>query len=288
MLNAAQKHVGAKSENASMSQSQIEAMLADDEEAEAVSGNSTAGNDAGGEAEPVQAVAVSEADEDAAIADRLREGINADAQAAAEEAEQKEKQKKEKKQKEKKEKKPLDKAAIAKIFTAAAVVVALALGYCVCLFFFADVINTSNEEFAIRAANAVNGKAAPGTELYFYKAYVRNGAAADECMLYAVISSRKPDIPEKTDMYRVVINRETPNKINVYYTLDVNSPGYLEMVESGDLDKRITASNLKNYSDEIMQADKEIQINTPGWEKINCNKVNKGIIRPEETTAPKK
>ena len=289
MLSAAQKHVGVQSGGSgALTQAQIEAMLAGEDEEEAVPAEPAAPQDSGSAEEKNKAkqeAPKAEIDEDTAIADRLREGINADAQAAADETEEKARKKKEKKPKEKKEKKPLDKGTIAKILTVAAVIVAAALGYCICLLCFTDVFKSANEEFSIKAAKAVSGNLPAGSEMYFYKAYVRNGVSSDECMLYAVTSSEKKANSEKTDMYRVVINRDEPNKINVYYTLDTDNPEYINMVESGDLELRIKASNLKNYSDSIYAADKEIQINSPSWEKIDCNIINKELRPAEETTS---
>lgn len=264
MLNAAQKHIGVH-DTGSLSQAQIEAMLADDDEpAEAAGGGEGA-----------------DSDDETSIAEKFKESISADSQAAADETEKKTKKKKEKKEKKpkvKKEKKPLDKAVLAKILTAAAIVVALALGYLTSLVFFSDVIKTSDEEFSIKAAKAVSSKLDKGTEIYIYKAYVRNNSSYDECMLYAVTSMNRAVNSEKTDIYHVVINRDAPNKINVYYTLDTENSEYIKMRDSDDSKLRVKASELKSYSDEIAACDKEIQINTPGWEKINCTVINKAII----------
>lgn len=270
MLSAAQKHVGAQNTNSSLSQSQIEAMLAvnDDEDEEAQP--ESAGESGEDESDGVS---------DSSIADKFREGIAADSQAAADEADKKKKE--EKKPKVKKEKKPLDKAKLAKMLTALAVIVALVLGYLICLVFFTDAIRSPNEEFAIRSAKAVAGSLPATEEIYFYKAYVRNGAAADECMLYAVTTKKRESDSEKTDMYRIVITHDAPNKINVYYTLDTESPEYIKLRDSEDEKDRIRASRLKNYSDEIIESDKEIQINSPDWHKINCTVINKSLM-PEK------
>lgn len=270
MLNAAQKHVGNQNASGSLTQAQIEAMLAvndddedEDDKTQPVSDDET------------EMLETQTADgEDAAIADKLREGLTADSQAAAEETEQKQKKKKEKKVKVKKEKKPMDKATLAKLLTAAAIIVAAVLGYCVCLFFFTDAIKTPAQEFAIRSAKAVNSKLSFGTEMYVYKAYVRSSKSSDECMLYAITSSKDA---EKTDMYHVVIYHDQPNKINVYYTLDAENPEYIRMRDSEDEKLRIQASNLKHYSDEIVAADKEIQINSPEWVRIDSVVVNKNM-----------
>ena len=269
MLSAAQKQVGVQNTGSSLSQAQIEAMLAvnDDDEDESQSDSGSPGGNDGEEGDGVS---------DSSIADKFREGIAADSQAAADEAD-----KKKKKEKVKKEKKPLDKAKLAKMLTALAVIVALVLGYLVCLVFFTDVIKTPNEEFAIRAAKAVSSKIPAINEIYIYKAYVRNGAAADECMIYAVTTEKRASNSEKTDMYRIVISHDEPNTINVYYTLDTESAEYIKLRDSEDEKDRIRASRLKNYSDEITAADKEIQINSPDWQKINCTIINKSLM-PEE------
>lgn len=182
----------------------------------------------------------------------------------------------------KKEKKPIDKRVVHIIATIAAVIVALALGFFVSMLIFSDFIKSGGESFAIKAANAVNSQLEVNSELYVYKAYYKAGAAADECLLYGVVSYGGET---KTDMYRVVINHDKPNIINVYYTLDENNESYIAMKNSEDEKERIQASVLKNYSDTIMQADKEIQINYPAWEKIDCTKINRGINSKQIKTA---
>ena len=264
MLNAAKKQVGAQEGGSSLSQSQIEAMLADEND-EDQSGDT---DNASG-AEP---------DEDSDIADKLRSNIESDAQAAAEEAIEKEKKKKEKKPKVKKEKKPLDKAKLAKMLTALAVIVSLVLGYLVCLVFFTDTFKTPEQEFAIKAAAAVASKLDKKTEMYVYKAFVRHNADSEECMIYGITMSPEN---EKTDMYHVVIYNDKPNKINVYYTLNTESREYLKMHDSDDPEERVYASTLKSYSDAITAADKEIQIGTPSWIRIDCTIINKALVKPE-------
>lgn len=182
----------------------------------------------------------------------------------------------------KKEKKPPNKALIHIIATVGAVIVALALGFCVSMLIFSDFIKSSGESFAIKAANAVNSQLEVNSELYVYKAYYKAGAASDECLLYGVVSYGGET---KTDMYRVVINHDKPNIINVYYTLDENNESYIAMKNSEDEKERIQASVLKNYSDTIIQADREIQINSPAWEKIDCTKINRGINSKQVKTA---
>ena len=299
MLSAAQKHVGADggSSGGGLTQAQIEAMLAmndddddddddedggrddgDDGDKEAASSYADDGADgaASGKKEPDNSDNDDSDDDDASIADKFREGIAADAQAAAEETEKKAKKKKEKK---KKEKKPLDKALLAKIVTALAVVVAAALGFCVSLLMFSDLIKTGNETFAIKAANWVNSKMPVNTELYVYKAYVRNNSGSDECMLYGLTSYGGSD---KLDIYRVVLEHGGNGDVNIYYTIDENDPEYIKMKNSDEDEKRIRASYLKNCSDIIYASDKEIQINMPGWEKINCALINKNITSKQQ------
>ncbi|MGN0578281.1 MAG: hypothetical protein ACI4J4_06645 [Ruminiclostridium sp.] len=183
---------------------------------------------------------------------------------------------------EKKGKNPPNKALIQIIATVGAVIVALALGFCVAMLMFSDFIKSGGERFAIKAANAVNSQLEVNSEFYVYKAYYKAGTASDECLLYGVVSYGGET---KTDMYRVVINHDKPNIINVYYTLDENNESYIAMKNSEDEKVRIQASVLKNYSDTIMQADKEIQINSPAWEKIDCTKVNREINSQQIKTA---
>lgn len=282
MLSAAQKHIGVQ-DGVSLSQAQIEAMLAGDDDEAIDPGETQASEPAGTDtSSDERESSETGGDDESKIAERFKEGISADSQAAADETEKKTKKKKEKKTKVKKEKKPLDKAALSKMLTTAAVIVALVLGYMICLVFFSDVIKTPNEEFSIKAAKAVCSKLAYGSEMYFYKAYVRNSASADECMLYAVTSYNRIVNSEKTDIYHVVIYKDNPNKINVYYTLDTESPEYIKMRDSDDAKQRVQASNLKNYSDEIFAADKEIQINSPAWERIDCTVINKNLAEKTE------
>lgn len=291
MLNAAQKQVGADGGDAGSSggltQAQIEAMLAmsdDEDEDESDGGDEEAASsyedesnsEAGSSDESDGDSAGGDDDDDSAIADKFREGIAADAQAAAEATEEKSKKKKEKK---KKEKKPLDKAVLAKIVTALAVVVAAALGFCVCLLFFSDFIKTGNETFAIRSANWVNSKFQPNTEFYVYRAYVRNNSSSDECMLYGLTCYKGN---ETLDMYRVVFDHGGSGDVIIYYTIDENDPEYIKLKNSEEEKDRIRASYLKNCSDIIYASDKEIQINKPEWEKINCSLINKNITSKQQ------
>lgn len=314
MLSAAQKHVGASSDSGDadgdaasdnggfpapspslgvgsgkLSQAQIEAMLAinnSDTGGSDDDGGFSSTDDTGGEAEAQEMPEPEPPDEDAAIADRLREGIAAEMQASSEEAaaeaqqtEEAKKKKKEKAPKEKKEKQPIDPVVLWRGITVAAAVVAAALGFCICLLFFTDAIKSGNQDFAIKAANAVNSKLPVNTEFYVYKAYVNNGQLADECMLYGLTSFGGED---KLNIYRVVIEHDAPSIINVYYTLDTDSEEYRYMKESEDSRLRIQASQLKNHSDAIYDADREIQINSPKWEKIDCTIINRNITSVQE------
>ena len=284
MLSAAQKQVGVPSV-----QSQIAALLEDDDDdvpsndtapgmsETGYSGESYDTGEGGQKPAPSLAQIVPDDDDDFAIADRLRQKISEDAQMAAENTEAKAK-----KEKKVKEKKPLDKAALAKILTVAAVVVAAALGYCVSLLFFTDAIKTPEQEFSIKAANAVASKLTPGNEMYFYKAYFRKNASYSECMLYGISSDGSS---EKTDMYHIVVNDDLPNQINVHYTIDPDSPEFLFLLGSANEDDRTRAERLKRFSDDITEADREIQINSPGWIKIDCTVINKNVILPEVPAA---
>ena len=160
------------------------------------------------------------------------------------------------------------------IITVAAAVVAFALGFCVCFLFFSDFVKSGSEEFAIKAANALNSQFPVNNELYVYKAYVKDGAAATECILYGAVDyNGEIDI----DIYRVVVRDEEPNKISVYYTVDENDESYIAMKNSTDSEVKVQASILKNYSDTIKAADKEIRIGVPEWEEIDCTKINRNI-----------
>ncbi len=168
------------------------------------------------------------------------------------------------------------------IVTIAAVVVAAALGFCVSLLMFGDVIDTAEEKFAVKAANAVNSKLEVNENLCVYKAYVRLGAGADECILYAVTDYRDTVTASK---YRVVVNKDNSKVINIYYTVDENSAEYLAMKNSEDPEVRIQASLLKNYSDSIEAAHREISIGTPSWVSVDISEINSNIISNQEKTA---
>ncbi|MCR4780898.1 MAG: hypothetical protein K5876_07380 [Ruminiclostridium sp.] len=305
MLNAAQKQVGASpSENqesssagtqltagaGKLSQAQIEAMLAINNSVPPGEGQNTESVSEAPAPEVPEEKPEPEPprDEDDMIADKLREGLAAEMQPESDEnsapadngkKKKKEKQPKEKKEKPKKEKKPVDPVLLSRIITVVAAVVAAALGFCVCLLMFTDVIKSGNEQFAIKAANAVNSKLSPNTDFYVYRAYVWNRELSDECMLYGLTSYHGVD---KMDIYRVVVEHDNPTYIYLYYTIDENSEAYLQLKLSEDSKKRIQASQLKNHSDSIYDADREIQINAPKWQKVDCAVINKNITSEQE------
>lgn len=209
----------------------------------------------------------------------------AEAESAAEEEEapasppaakkKKEKKPKEKKPKEPKEKKPLP----AFVVTLLCVVVAAALGFCSALFFFGDLFPTAQEEFAVTAANAVNSKLNVNEKLCVYKAYVKQTGTVEECLLYAIIDYN--DTVSVT-RYRVVFDQNTPSVINIYYPVDETSRAYLDMKNSDDPQTRIQASVLKNYSDTIEAAHREILIGSPVWVEVDNSKIN-GKITSQQT-----
>lgn len=183
--------------------------------------------------------------------------------------------------KKKREKKGVSPAFI----TFLAVIVAGALGFCAAMLMFGDTVKTGEESFAIRAANAVNSRLNVNEKLCVYKAYVRSGSGEDECLLYAVIDY---DDTVTVSKYRVVVDKSSPEVINIYYTLDENDPEYIAMKNSDDPKTRIQASLLKNYSDSIEEANREIQIGSPSWKQIDISKINSAIISEQvRTTASK-
>lgn len=183
--------------------------------------------------------------------------------------------------KKKREKKGVSPAFI----TFLAVIVAGALGFCAAMLMFGDTVKTGEESFAIRAANAVNSRLNVNEKLCVYKAYVRSGSGEDECLLYAVIDY---DDTVTVSKYRVVVDKSSPEVINIYYTLDENDPEYIAMKNSDDPKTRIQASLLKNYSDSIEEANREIQIGSPSWKQIDISKINSAITSEQvRTTASK-
>ena len=166
-----------------------------------------------------------------------------------------------------------------------AVIVAGALGFCAAMLMFGDTVKTGEESFAIRAANAVNSRLNVNEKLCVYKAYVRIGSGEDECLLYAVIDY---DDTVTVSKYRVAVDKSSPEVINIYYTLDENDPEYIAMKNSDDPKTRIQASLLKNYSDSIEEANREIQIGSPSWKQIDISKINSAITSDQVRTTPSK
>ena len=187
---------------------------------------------------------------------------------------------KKKKEKKPKVKKPKEKKQLpAFVITLLCVIVAAALGFCSALFFFADLFPSAQEEFAVTAANAVNSKLNVNEKLCVYKAYVKQTGTVEECILYAIIDYN--DTVSVT-RYRVVFDRNTPNVINIYYPVDETSRAYLDMKNSDDPQTRIQASVLKNYSDTIEAAHREILIGSPAWVEVDISKIN-GKITSQQT-----
>lgn len=65
--------------------------------------------------------------------------------------------------------------------------------------------------------------------------------------------------------------------VNIYYTIDENSPEYLALKNSADPEERIQASVLKNYSDGIESAHREISIGTPSWVSVDISEINSSL-----------
>ncbi len=166
------------------------------------------------------------------------------------------------------------KGGVSPILTIITAVVAAALGFCVSLLLFGNLFRTPEETFAIRAANAINSKLTVNEQLCVYKAYVKLGTAADECIIYAITDYK--DIVSAAK-YRVVVNKDNGNVVNVYYTIDENSEEYLAMKNSDDPEVRVQASVLKNYSDSIENAHREISIGTPSWVSVDISEINSNI-----------
>lgn len=172
------------------------------------------------------------------------------------------------------EKKKKKKGVSPALITFLAVIVAAALGFCAAMLMFTDAVKTNEENFAVRAANALNSKLNVNQQLCVYKAYVRLGAGCDECVLYAVVDY---DDNVTASIYRVVVESDAPDVINIYYSLDEDDPDYIAMKNSSDPETRIQASVLKNYSDSIDAACREIRIGAPSWTKIDISKINSSI-----------
>lgn len=173
-----------------------------------------------------------------------------------------------------KEKKKVKRSIPSFIITVLAVVVAAALGFCVAALMFTDFIRPAEEQFAVTAANAVNSRLNVNEKLFIYKAYVKQGSASDEAILYAVVDYGDAVTVTR---YRVVVNRADTSVINIYYPVDETSQAYIDMKNSDDPEVRIQASVLKNYSDTIENAHKEILMGSQSWKKIDVTKINGNI-----------
>lgn len=189
--------------------------------------------------------------------------------------------KKPKKEKPAKQKKSSEKSNLSMAATVAAAAVSLALGFCVAMFIFMDAPQTKEEAFAIRSANALNSMLEVNEKLFVYDAYVRMGTAYDECVLYAITEFDDNVIASK---YRITVNKSEPNTINIYYVLDETSPEYIAMRDSSDPELRVQASILKNYSDEIEAAHREISIGTPSWISVDISEINSNITSVQRKT----
>ena len=192
-----------------------------------------------------------------------------------------EKQKKAKKEKPLKQKNTSGNGSISMAVTLAAAAVALALGFCIAMLIFMDAPQTKEEKFALKSANALNSLLEVNERLFVYDAYVRMGAAADECILYAITEFDDVVTPAK---YRITVNKTDENTINIYYTLDETSPEYIAMRDSSDPEIRIQASVLKNYSDEIEAAHREISIGTPSWVAVDISEINSNLTSVKSRT----
>lgn len=167
------------------------------------------------------------------------------------------------------------------VVTVAAAAVALALGFCIAMLIFMDAPQTKEEKFALKSANALNSLLDVNERLFVYDAYVRMGSAADECILYAITEFDDKVTPSK---YRITVNKSDENTINIYYTLDETSPEYIAMRDSSDPEIRIQASILKNYSDEIEAAHREISIGTPSWVSVDISEINSNLTSVKSKT----
>lgn len=259
--------------NISISQSQIDALL--DGNVVDLTGLDAAVAQAGEKESAKQAAAPQPEQEKEKPAEK-----NQDDAAESEESVPAEKQKV-KKEKAPKQKKAADGKTLSMAVTIAAAAVSLALGFCIAMFIFMDPPHSREEAFAIRSANALNGVLEVNEKLFVYDAYVRMGSAVDECVLYAITAFDDNVTPSK---YRVTVNKTDPNTINIYYLLDETSPEYIAMRDSEDPEIRIQASILKNYSDEIEAAHREISIGTPSWISVDISEINSNITSVRHKT----
>ena len=172
------------------------------------------------------------------------------------------------------ERKQKIKQVLAMVLPVAAVIAAGVVGFGASLIMNTDFLKSENEQFAIKSANAYNSSLPVNTNLCVYKAYVRKGAAADECMLYT-LTETAGNTEEK--ICRVVVDHNSPDIIDLYYIIDPESPAYLALKSSSDPQTRIQASILKSYSDQIIASDNSIREGDTSWEKIDCSKINGNI-----------
>ncbi len=186
-------------------------------------------------------------------------------------------------QPEKSKKKREKKGAPRVLITFLAVIVAAALGFSVAIFMFTDAVNSAEENFAVRAANAVNSTLNVNEKMCVYKAFVRFGAGADECIVYYVSDYNDEAI---TSVCRVVVEKDSPDVINIYSSIDENDSDYLAMNNSADPQTRVQASILKNYSDSIDEARREIRIGAPSWVEIDISKINGSITSEQVRSNP--
>lgn len=267
MLNAAKKHVGitdGDQSSDSHAQDALEALLNDDDDDE----TSGASGENGGEG------ASSSGEGEASSDGSEGEGAEAGTDGEGEEASGKKGKKKKKEPKPKKERKPINKVLIKRLIIVATVIIALCVGFLAPLIMFTDFIKTDSEKFAITAANAVNSRLRLNTEFYVYRCYVSKGAAAEECMLYGLTSYGGV---EKLDIYRVVVENDDPETINIYYTVDVNSEEFQKQLNSSNAEDRIQAAQRQYHNDETMQRDTLIKEGSEDWEKVDCAVVNRHI-----------
>ena len=110
---------------------------------------------------------------------------------------------------------------------------------------------------------------------------MRKGSAVDECILYAITEY---DGNVTDSKYRVTVDKSDSNTINIYYELDETSPEYIAMRDSMDPEVRIQASVLKNYSDQIEAAHREILIGTPSWISVDISEINSNITSIQRKT----
>lgn len=258
----------AENRNISISQSQIDALL--DGNVVDLTGLDAAVSKVVEKPEAEAAASASKAD-----APAVKEEEKPAAQAAPT------KKQKVKKEKPAKQKMPSDKPALPMLVTIAAAVVSLALGFCVAMLIFMDAPRTKEEAFAVRSTNALNSMLSVNERLFVYDAYVRMGTAVDECLIYAITEY---DDNVTAAKYRVTVNKTDSNTINIYYELDETNPEYLAMRDSMDPEVRIQASVLKNYSDQIQDAHREISIGTPSWIKVDISEINSNITSVQRKT----